>query len=1309
MLGVLKRRWKPKRGVAAANNNNNNNNNARRPSKTEPIVPSDVVVNRTATSPRAIHPVADEKAALVVAYGGSEFNSDTLPGGGSTYPLAPNICVEAGRIEFIKPPTETATSPEQPSEKEDSAKEWLERRVAELEEALEVERKNLQKERLISSKLQRQLNRRELAQRDVDRERRLRVDSETRLRSSLSEAERCKTRLSALQKEFSRMEETVRSMLQYKSRYEFLKHEKNTLSLAYENRIQQFQAAVSKLSQENDTLKKQLRALEAAGGGEVVERLRELERDNSVLTQEGEVQRRQYEQCLDDIANQVVRALLAQKGLREEIGGLQKRIKELETQNRALSSLLLQQLHCAPCTSLQDSTKSTKATVTFALPTRSRTAPVGPTTGVRPSSCDEARLRVWEWLPVQRPRSLNLDTCCQYQYRHRARPLLTALTAGNSKKSGEDEGSESPESGNRDEGYSTMSSDVQGPLEAPRRGLEDLKEASDETDSTAVPPIDCTNSPDRLLEVPDTSEVVLIPLSVAVAGTARHSFPPVQDLLPFQHIMRSFSDSHLCLKLTPNSPSPSYSLTSTESLFLMADKQPLRRSRATTSLLCTAVQEEEDDSGSWSSADYWDTDYVQHWLRLDETRSQLQQQIEYDAAELEDWTMEEILTPNQPPLPSIQETNAPELEEDSNECLWNSSSYLVDMAIDGTNDNGRCLWPYNNSSRCLISPGGDSWSSAGTNSEDSKSCNDCQNSSKRSSTAMSTDSGESPVIGTDFTRDFYRLVKFESTKSLASTSSRSQAGDNTALRRSDLPQVMTNDREQALQSVLNFIAEQQQYCRSREVADCRPNDKHHNIYLEETSPDMKHDRPSDHDVSSNIKEITNCEIVDNSETPKNISTVTCESNSSAPNNKIIKNNTETVMNDQNITVSQQNGCPSDITDVRLSETVTPVVNKGCADENVISDSVKINDVEIIKTDSSLITDTSKSDNKIQQVLPNNSCNSPVIEDNHLLNGCRDKQKVELINQSDFIDQSCSVIMPRLLLQRSSTGILHPVPEEDEDHCQNLSSETLLVSDIASNDTTATEESKSDIKSTVTSDNCSEQTTVIMSSDSKMISFHEHASSKDVIDELNRMIRKGDDNNEIDTAANTTNLDMACCCPTGWVHVERDIDFTDPKARANLLDVMLAASHSSSSAGSETSGSESDTESEGGDDPSDYQHLHRLHRFRRQKKASATREPLGALRCPATAPRPCIIGRDDFFVRYGEKEKEAVASFDFLEELSTTSVSGASSCDNPTLPHPPRDSSSPLSHSPTPDLPEHLSISDSCAGSFSGSEPSLEAQ
>lgn len=42
-----------------------------------------------------------------------------------------------------------------------------------------------------------------------------------------------------------------------------------------------------------------------------------------------------------------------------------------------------------------------------------------------------------------------------------------------------------------------------------------------------------------------------------------------------------------------------------------------------------------------------------------------------------------------------------------------------------------------------------------------------------------------------------------------------------------------------------------------------------------------------------------------------------------------------------------------------------------------------------------------------------------------------------------------------------------------------------------------------------------------------------------------------------------------------------------------------------------------------------------------------------LRLPSTwgSSRPSIIGRGgDFFVRYGDKEREAVASFDFLDDF-----------------------------------------------------------
>lgn len=510
----------------------------------------------------------------------------------------------------------------------------------------------------------------------------------------------------------------------------------------------------------------------------------------------------------------------------------------------------------------------------------------------------------------------------------------------------------------------------------------------------------------------------------------------------------------------------------------------------------------------------WDADYVQHWLRLDETRSALQQQMEYDAAELEDWSMEdseiwrkcEPTTPSQI-LPSIQETNTSELEEDSNECLWNSSSYLTDqvLTVDGS-DPGRGFWPYGN--RSLISPGGDSWSSAGTTSEDGRSFNDgCLNGgSKRSSTAMSTDSGELPAIGTDFTRDFYRLVKFESTKSLASTSSRSQAGDSINFRKGDIPVSMpvSSDREQALQSVLHFIAEQQQYCLSREVADSRPSD----ICLEEMSPESKDTlgclHSSEDIKTSNENEVRNC-----------------------PNRKLTLS-AESLLNEQNI---------------------SPVLNF-CDQTNSVSD-------KLCKTFSE--SSTVKSQDEQSSFLI-----GEVFESSHLVN--------ELENNTEQLDRNCKEIIvekskipefsesesliSRPLRVDGGRSSLRPVPEEDEDHPGMSESQTSTMStSISTPDTvikvhsSASDDNQSESVLSLpgsTSVQCSEDSVVVAGP--KSLSFHEHATSKDVIDELNRMIRKGEDGAEVETAEVTTNLDMACCCPTGWVHVEREIDFTDPKVK-----------------------------------------------------------------------------------------------------------------------------------------------------------------
>ncbi|KAI5716292.1 hypothetical protein M8J76_004101 [Diaphorina citri] len=98
------------------------------------------------------------------------------------YPLTPNICVEAGRIEFIRSPLDGTTIipysygeengnvPLESEEFEGGKEEKetcdendktaaLEARIQELEENLELERKLVQKEKLVSAKLQRQLSR----------------------------------------------------------------------------------------------------------------------------------------------------------------------------------------------------------------------------------------------------------------------------------------------------------------------------------------------------------------------------------------------------------------------------------------------------------------------------------------------------------------------------------------------------------------------------------------------------------------------------------------------------------------------------------------------------------------------------------------------------------------------------------------------------------------------------------------------------------------------------------------------------------------------------------------------------------------------------------------------------------------------------------------------------------------------------------------------------------------------------------------------------------------------------------------------
>ncbi|XP_054001450.1 uncharacterized protein LOC128888529 isoform X2 [Hylaeus anthracinus] len=1037
MLGVLKRRWKPSKRASSVRGPDSPLNSDLALDKPRPI-----------PSPRQIHPLYGEKAGLL-GY------CDPV-GNAENFPPAPNIVVEGGRIEFVRPSQDGTTTPRRNTmsrgsqtfndeqEKSDPAKESLEERVQELEQALQAERIAAQRDRATITKLQRQINKREATQRDVERERRQRMEAEARVREATAEAERARSRVHHLQRELARMEESSRGLLQHKHRAEQLKQEKTALTLSYEARVHQYQAQISKLQLENESMRGQLRGLEVACAGEVhaalVARLATLETEHAALARDADAQRRQYERCLDDVANQ---------GLREEIGALQRRIRELEAQNRALSGLLAQAASPgSPSELIQGILEAGPAAVVAAL-------------GLDPA-----------WVPLSRPRSLNLQIPVMAATKSRRnRPLA--------QKPSEEEGSESPESGNRDEGYSTMSSDVQGEgaRQEPSRGLEDLKEATDETEADV--------SPDARLVALDAGDpdVLFLPLNLTVGINPRHSYPPTKDLLPYQHVMRSFSDSHLCLKLTTTTNFTPYKLPS-----------PM----GSSSLLL--VEEEA-----------WDAEYVQQWLRLDDSRSAQQHrdllELEYDRAELEDWSFSlstEDLVQNEstvwkepaptvtPALPAIKEYNPLELEEDANECLWNGASYLADktggelvaLLMDARATGS---WPY------ATSPGA-SWSS-----EEGA----LESSSKRSSAALSgcSDDPDSPSIGTDFTRDFYRLVKFESTKSLASTSSRSGRPPP--------------DREQALQSVLSFIAEQQMY-----LADLPSNLLEHNAPL-------------------------TTEVLEDSESKDE-----CE--------------TEAMCAEIEASVEQDNS------------TVENAVETSSNDD--LLDQIPV---------PSLAPE--------ERIISAVACNGGV---------------------------SYTTVAP---------SELGAVPEEDEEAATSSTPSTVVSPARA-------------------------PAPLLIEGRDRSLSFHERATSKDVIDELNRMIRKGEESTlNQDNHLPLEKLDLACCCPTGWVHVERDIDFTDPKARANLLDVMLASSESSSATSSSGSAG-----SDSGDEPPDYRHLHRLHRYRRQKKASAA-QAHRVLRLPSTwgSSRPSIIGRgDDFFVRYGDKEREAVASFDFLDEIVPPSSTGS---------------------------------------------------
>ncbi|KAK3082761.1 hypothetical protein FSP39_004607 [Pinctada imbricata] len=185
---------------------------------------------------------------------------------------------------------------------------------------------------------------RELQLGDAEHERALRYEAERKLHDMTVESRNTHSRLLNLQREFKNMEEMVTNMMQYKTKIDQLKQEKSSLSVTYESNLSKYRSHIGNLERENMMLMSDIRRYENQMDGKtddrsklLLERLKILEAENSSLVLENEQQRQQYEKCLDEIANQVVQALLAQKTLREECVKLQKRVTDLESQNSELS------------------------------------------------------------------------------------------------------------------------------------------------------------------------------------------------------------------------------------------------------------------------------------------------------------------------------------------------------------------------------------------------------------------------------------------------------------------------------------------------------------------------------------------------------------------------------------------------------------------------------------------------------------------------------------------------------------------------------------------------------------------------------------------------------------------------------------------------------------------------------------------------------------------------------------------------------------------------------------------------------------
>lgn len=384
----------------------------------------------------------------------------------------------------------------------------------------------------------------------------------------------------------------------------------------------------------------------------------------------------------------------------------------------------------------------------------------------------------------------------------------------------------------------------------------------------------------------------------------------------------------------------------------------------------------------------------------------------------------------------------------------------------------------------------------------------------------------------------FRLVKFESTKSLASTSSRSLGGAISE----------NGDREATLQNVLTYIAEQQKYVTTCEGKESRPpssiseNTKEFNI----EGPPLQTDdiKICDSDISDNMTlSLTKKSVGSDNENYVTLKQL-CD---------------EFTLNEQNLSKEMDS-----VNQKYLKQTiayaeeiclVTPLDVESESCSNMAEQPVDI--CSSVNVELNSATDY----NRCSTLEGNISCDLTTSFSSDLIKSS--DTTVESLTSSISTPDTIVSRIPRRKYTPSKIAPVSPVKQTTQNAITSepsrlpkskiLHKNSKISRPLQREKIVCVQQQLCQPQHVITSEKLPQNasafvSTIIEGPPHRAVSFHERATSKDVIDELNRMIKNGDENltsHDGSEGNNGAKLDEACRS-TGWIHVERDIDLTDPK-------------------------------------------------------------------------------------------------------------------------------------------------------------------